>query len=123
MKRFALLMAVLLSAFAAEAHDVDLDLILKAVETTPCSEVQVLIAQNIGVVYWNRMSMRYLYDEDIAPLRNATLQSGKRTIDVDVSFEIPNLDDPDWMNVEDRLEAQLKQIFNDDYRNHPPNGC
>jgi hypothetical protein len=108
---------------AAWAHDPDLDYILDAVAKTDCSRVQVLTAKNIGAIRWAGGSLRFLYDEDIAPLRATTLQSGKRSIEVDRAFELPNLNQPDWGEIEDRLVTDLNRIFVEDFQNHPPQGC
>jgi hypothetical protein len=63
----------LLASATAFAGDPDLDYILKAVRATPCSQVQVVIAPNIGAIRWDGGSLRYLYGEDIAPLRQAVV--------------------------------------------------
>jgi hypothetical protein len=103
----------------AFAGDPDLPYIVDAVKKTPCAELQVLIAKNIGVIRWQGGSMRYLYEDDIAPLRDAQVSSGKLPIDVDQTFDIPNTQDPNWPDVEDRLFKALNAIFD----SHPNSSC
>src|SRR4051812_46543938 len=110
---------LLLMSVAAQAADPDLDYILRAVRATPCSQVQILIADNIGVIRWEGGSMRYLYGEDIAPLKAAALESGKRAIDPGHALEIPDLSAPGWGAVEDRLVEELNRIFEQDREEHP----
>jgi hypothetical protein len=107
----------------AFAGDPDLDYILRVVRATPCSQVQVMISPNIAVIRWDGGSMRYLYDTDIAPLHDATRESGKLTIDVAEEFEIPNIQDPNWPEVEDRLVAALNKLFAQDRVDHPAEAC
>jgi hypothetical protein len=105
------------------ASDPDIGYIMRVLRATPCDEVQVLAAWNIGVIRWSRQSMRYLYDEDIEILKLNARASGKRVIEYDFSFELPNLQDPDWMDAADKLSADLTELFESDFATHPPDGC
>ena len=121
-----LIVAALFSLCASsvvKAHDQDIDYILAAIKATPCSEVQVLIAKNVGAIYWDRGSLRYLYADDLEALRTATLASEKRVISVDRALEIPDPTKAGWGDVYDRFVKGIEEIFALDYAHHPPNGC
>jgi hypothetical protein len=112
-----------LFSITARAGDPDLDYILKVLSETDCAQVQVLIAPNIGVIRWDGGSMRYLYDEDIEPLRAADVASGKLPLDTDRVFVIPNLNDSNWGEEEDLLVAELNRLFRWDRAAHPEGDC
>jgi hypothetical protein len=116
--KFVVALAFLLSGVAL-ADDPDTAYICKAVADAPCADVQVLIAHNIGVVRWTAGGSRYLYGDDIAPLRAAEVGSGKRPIDLDQDLPIPNLNDPNWPTVEEQLHDTLEQLFAADRLQHP----
>jgi len=114
---------LLFASLSAYAGDPDLTSILGAVRAAPCSQVQVVIAPNLGAVRWEGGSMRYLYAEDIAPLQAAVVDSGKLPIAVDQPFEVPNTNDPNWSDVYDRMVAELNRLFTQDRVEHPADHC